>query len=196
MNSIPSQGPVAGLMKREEGSTLVEYAVALPVLALLLVGIVELSMILLVSVLAEGGVREASRFGITGQLEAEGTRADRIVAVVQDHAHGLVTVDVENVTTLVYPGFDRIGQAESFEDTAPANGAYDPGESFDDVNGNGVWDADMGTPGAGGPGDVVFYRVTYQWQVLTALFAAIVGHDGIVEMDATIAVRNEPFEPS
>ena len=95
---------------------------------------------------------------------------------------------------LIYPSFGDIGGPEPFVDSAPANGAYDVGETFTDVNGNGVWDPDMGAAGAGGPGDVVVYRLSYDWSLLTPVLAGVIGEAGRVRLAASVVVRNEPYE--
>lgn len=159
---------------------------------LLTVGIVEVAMASFANALVEGGVRAASRFGITGQTADGVSREDLIVQEIQRTTFGLVEVGPDNVEVLVYPSFADIGQPEPFSDEAPANGAYDPGEPYTDVNGNGQWDADMGAAGAGGPNDVVVYRVSYSWATLTGLLAESFGTE--LAMNASIAVRNEPFE--
>jgi hypothetical protein len=85
----------------------------------------------------------------------------------------------------------NIGRPEPFIDTPPYNGVYNAGEVFTDVNGNGVWDADMGRAEPGGSGDHVVFRLTMAQAVrhplLTPIFGARLLHQ------AQIVVRNEPF---
>ena len=49
----------------------------------------------------------------------------------------------------------------------------------------------MGLAGLGGPGDVVVYRLRYDWNVMIPLFRPFFGD--AVTIDANVAVRNEPF---
>ena len=60
------------------GSTMIEFAFAAPVLILFLVAIIELGMVLFASTLMEGALRDASRYGITGQEPNEAARLERI----------------------------------------------------------------------------------------------------------------------
>ncbi|MCP4228101.1 MAG: hypothetical protein GY773_32535 [Actinomycetia bacterium] len=53
------------------------------------------------------------------------------------------------------------------------------------------WDDDMGAAGLGGPGDVVVYRLSYDWNIMIPLFEPIFGET--VTLQANVAVRNEPF---
>jgi Flp pilus assembly protein TadG len=175
---------------------MVEFALGFPVFLVMVTGIIELSLIMFVSVLVEGGLREASRYGITG-AEAEGTtREEQVIAIVQRHTHGLVDISSENVTFLVYPSFGDIGEPEPLTVDVDGDGVYDPadGDEYDDVNGNGTWDEDMGAEGLGGPAQVVLYRVNYGWELVTPLLTPVFGgEDGKIEMEATVAVRNEPY---
>lgn len=182
-------------LKSRDGASVVEFAVALPVLCMVLFGIIEMAAMMFAMVLAEGGLREASRYGVTGQAPAGLTREEQIVAVVQNHTHGLFDVSTANVSMKVYPSFNDIGQAEPLTLDVNGNGEYDEadGDTFEDTNGNGVWDKDMGVPGSGGPEDIVFYELEFQWEFLTPVFAVFGGPDGTVDMKATIAVRNEPY---
>jgi hypothetical protein len=170
-----------------------EFGFAAPALVLATVGVVELGMMMFVTSLVEGGLREAARFGITGYSPVGVSREDRIREIIEENTIGLVDMSAATITTLVYPSFGAVGQPEPFEDSAPVNGAYDGGESYQDINGNGVWDADMGASGAGGPGDVVLYTVEVDWHALTPLFEPIFGLTGNIRMRASVAVRNEPF---
>jgi len=180
------------LARCRRGASAVEFAFAAPAALLTACAIIDMSMAMFVSTLAEGGLREASRFGITGYAPAGVSRQDRILEVLSEHTIGLVDMSTTDITFQVYRGFEDIGKPEPFVDTN-GNGAYDTGEAFNDVNGNGAWDADMGTAGVGGPGDVVVYTMTYDWTVLTPLVGSLFGDNGTIRMSASVAVRNEPW---
>ena len=153
-------------------------------------------MIMFVSSLAEGGLREAARYGITGQSPTASNRAAQIAQIVSDHTQGLVTISPTSLSTKVYPSFADIGAPEEFEDGSngnPANGEYDEGEDFTDTNGNGQWDNDMGTPGEGSAGEVVLYTLTFDWELMTPILTAFADQEHGLSLSASIAVRNEPF---
>ena len=180
------------LARCRRGVAALEFALTAPVALLAVCGVIDMSMVMFVSTLAEGGLREASRLGITGYAPAGVSRQDRILQVLSEHTIGLIDMSTATVAFRVYRGFEDIGKPEPYVD-ANGNGTYDAGESFNDVNGNGVWDADMGTAGVGGPGDVVVYTMTYDWTVLTPLVATVFGNNGAIQMSASVAVRNEPW---
>ena len=172
---------------------MIEFAFAAPVLILFLVGIIELGMVLFASTLMEGALRDASRYGITGQEPNEAARLERILEIVGERTLGLVDMSTAQIEVLVYPGFGDIGKAEDFVD-GDGNGTYDAGETFTDTNANGVWDADSGVPGPGGSGDTVVYRVQYDWPLFTPIFGSIMGGIETLPLTASLAVRNEPWE--
>ncbi|MEX2455196.1 MAG: TadE/TadG family type IV pilus assembly protein [Rhodospirillaceae bacterium] len=176
------------------GVTAIEFAFAAPVLAATVAGVFELAMVMFVSTLAEGGLREASRFAITGYAPAGTTREERILQILGDHTIGLVDIEAADVTYKVYPSFGDVGKPEPFTDSSPANGVYDAGETFQDINGNGQWDADMGAAGLGGPGDIVLYTIEFDWALLTPLVAPLMGDGGKLRLTSSVAVRNEPFD--
>lgn len=180
------------LRRNRKGSAVTEFAIAAPVVIMATVGIIEFSMILFVSSLLEGGLREASRFGLTGFQPNGLTREERILKIVEDHTHGLVDGTAVNLSTLVYPSFDSIGQPEPFTDEN-SNGTFDAGEPYMDINGNNQWDPDMGAAGLGGPEDIVLYTIEYDWPLMTGMLNGFVGNDGKIGLRASVVVRNEPY---
>lgn len=180
-----------------KGTTVVEFAIVSMLLFTVLFAVVEFSMYSLAGVLLEGSMREASRFGITGYSSGGVSREDRITQIVNSTTLGLInTSDASyKLDVLVYPSFACIGKPEPWDDDPPAgngNGQYDAGEPYNDINGNGKHDDDVGLSGAGGPGDVVLYHVTYNWPLWTYLATLIGGDDGTLPLQASMAVRNEP----
>lgn len=178
-----------------EGASAIEFAFVVPVLILLVVGAIEVATIAHASTLLNGGLREASRFGMTGLKPATGTREARIAEIINQHGAGIIKVGEANITSHVYPNFTSIGQPEPYVD-ANSNGVYDIGEPFTDVNCTAVWDPDMGLAGPGAGGEVVLYRVDFNLPLRTGLLAAVIGEAGKVPLSATVALRNEPFKGS
>lgn len=174
----------------DAGQAIVEFAFVAPVLLGLICGVFEFSGILFAQTLLEGGARQASRFGVTGSSTAEISRQDMILQIIEDNAYGIIDIDEIDMETLVYESFADVGQSEPFTDSN-SNGAFDEGEEFDDINGNSAWDEDMGLAGLGGPGDVVIYRLRYDWSLMIPLFRPFFGDT--IALDANVAVRNEPF---
>lgn len=182
----------ARLIRDREGVTAAEFALIAPVCMMLICVFIDLSMAMFITNVMEGGLREASRYAITGYLEPGVTREQKIKNIIVDHSYNLIAEADIAISYKVYPSFKDVGKPEPFVDKN-GNGKYDSGESFTDTNKNGVWDSDMGAAGVGGSGDIVAYIVTYKWKLWTPLAKEIWGDDGTVLLTATVAVRNEPY---
>ena len=175
----------------DDGKAIVEFAFVAPIFLGITLSIFEFSGIMFVQTLLEGGAREASRYGLTGQMPDSISREAMILQIVDENSFGIIDINDVEMTTLVYENFADVGQPEPFTDEN-GNEAYDEGEPFTDVNGNGSWDDDMGAADLGGPGDVVVYEMSYDWPIMIPLFQPFFGDH--VTLQANIAVRNEPFE--
>jgi hypothetical protein len=171
------------------GATAVEFALVLPLLLLTTLGTIEIAVVLFIRSSMEAAVLEASRFG-TSKPEEGISRPDRVLEIVEAKTYGLLDMDQVEMETLIYDSFADIGKPEPFVD-ANGNGAYDNGEAFTDVNGNAQWDPDMGEAGLGGPSDIVVYRLSYDWGLVTPMLKGILGQS--VRNTSSVAVRNEPF---
>ena len=174
----------------DAGQAMVEFAFIAPALLGLLCGVLEFSGILFVQTLLEGGARQSSRYGITGSSTEDVSREAMIRQIIEGNAYGIIDTDEINIETLVYDNFSDVGQPEPYTDEN-GNGSYDEGEAFDDVNGNDAWDDDMGAAGLGEAGDIVVYRLSYDWSIMIPLFRPFFGDT--IRLDANIAVRNEQF---
>ena len=180
-----------GATRSEDGAGTVEFAFVAPVFIALLCAIMEFSGMMFVQVILEGSAREASRYGVTGFAQGGVSRSDQILAIVEDHTYGIVDMTELEMEILVYENFADIGQPEPFIDENH-NGVRDAGEPFTDINENCTWDPDMGAAGLGGPGDVVVYQMSYDWDIIIPMFVPFFGES--ISLEANIAVRNEPFE--
>jgi len=154
------------LRRDRSAATAVEFAAISVVFLTLVVILIETSVQLLTHSLLEYGVREASRFGVTGQAfpasmsaNPPATREDAITDIIAKCGLGLIKQSNLTVTVTSYPNFN-----------AGATGAA----------------------GAGGAGAIVRYQAVYMQPFLTSLAAAIVGRPAI-RHTVTMYVQNEPF---
>ena len=176
----------------QKGITAVEFAFIAPVLALMMCGIVEFSIIAFVSSVLEGATTVTARVGKTGYIAAGNTRQQQIVNSVNDKTQGLLDPAKITVSTKVYAGFEKVGQPEPCISPVNPPCAGTPGVNFVDINGNGQWDSDMGSAGLGNPGDVVVYTVNYPWSVMTPIISNIIGTT--LNLSARAVIRNEPYD--
>jgi Flp pilus assembly protein TadG len=189
----PGRGAASAFLRCCGGASLVEFALVFPMLIVFVVGLFEVGMMMFVQSAMEGGLREASRFGITGSTVSGETRDETIRRILEENTLGLVDLDAATISTKTYDSFNDIGQPEPFTDQSPFNGTYDVGEPYTDLNGNAQWDADRGTAGVGASGEIVSYTIEYDWQPMTGLISSFVGGGDGIPMQASTAVRNEPF---
>jgi hypothetical protein len=179
--------------RRRSGSAIVEFAIAFPIIIGLTMGIVEIGHISFANATLEGAVREASRRGVTGFVPVDGSRESYVRSRVLDMMENFTLIGPVVIETKVYESFADIGKPEPFSDDN-ANGVYDSGECFTDINQNGQWDADMGAVGLGGSGAIVVYDARVQLKLITPAFAFMTGSDkGAIGLQASTAVRNEPY---
>jgi len=184
---------IVRLARDRQGAISIEFAFSILPLAMLMVAIMEFGMIQFTSVLMESGLRDAARYGITGYAEEDENRIEHIVEIISERTLGLVDLSAADLHILVYPSFGEIESGEDFVD-GNGNGVYDNGETFTDANGNGVWDDDIGSEGAGDSGDIVVYRIEYDWPLMTPFASTFIGTDGTFPIRASLAVRNEPWD--
>lgn len=180
--------------RSERGTALLEFALVAPPLFLLVIGMFEVAMLMFVDVSVEGGIKEAARWGITGQQSPDPdlTREEQIVEIIEANTYGLVDLTSADVSVLVYDSFTDVGKPEPWTDDPPYNGVHDAGEAYDDVNGDGEWSEDQGIAGAGTFGEVVQYTVHYTWALMTPLIGDIMSADGVIHLSSSVVVRNEP----
>jgi len=95
-SSSQNTRPFAGWLRANRGSTLVEFAFVFPILFALIVGIFEFGRLFYIDLTLHGAAREASRFGVTGNVLPDPnnpgeflSRLDSIVARIQQVAPGL-----------------------------------------------------------------------------------------------------------
>lgn len=183
-------GRLRRLRRDERGASALEFGlIALP-MVLLMGGLLEFAVLLTTASMLDSASLQAARYGATGAQPTSGTREEMIRQIIEERTFGLVRMDRLQIDTKAYQSFDRIDQAEGFDD-ANANGQHDAGETFNDVNGNGGWDEDQGTPGLGNAEDIVVYEVRYPWPGLTGLMQPIVKD---IELSSSVPIRNEPYD--
>lgn len=177
------------IRRNKFGATAVEIGIAAPVVILIFVAIIECLLILYLNMILEGTLRDAARYSATGIVQERSIREDLIIEKIAVATMGLIAINQNTLTTSVYKDFASINQAEPYIENQPANGKYDAGEAFTDVNANGRWDDDMGARGLGNACDIVMYQVETEWPLLLGIFASIIGER--ISISATTAVRNE-----
>lgn len=191
---------LTGFARESDGASAVEFALVFPLAFFLIAASFELGMLMFNQAAIESAVREAARYGMTGQ-GTETERTAKILAIVDKYTYGLVDPSDIKITTEVYPDFASVDDPEPFVDSPPLNGKRDSGESFTDLDGDGVYDEDIGDAGVGAMSQIVQYTISYDWQMMVLPFITNMPFfpDGkmvdnsIVHFSAKMTIRNEPF---
>lgn len=184
--------PSRVIHRNERGATLVEFAFVAPLMMLMLCGTFDLAHQAYAQTVLEGTVEKAGRDATleTGAAAVSNAAFDEAILARVERVTGAAAT--HRADRLSYSDFSRVSQPERFVDRAPLNNRYDAGECFEDENGNGAWDADMGRVGQGGAQDVVVYRMTVTYPRLFPM-AGLLGWSRDQSIMATTILRNQPF---
>jgi Flp pilus assembly protein TadG len=178
-----------GLARDERGVTVVEFAIVAPVMLLMLMGFFDLAHTEYARSVLQGAMQMAARnstleSGLTSQSTIDSYVTGQVTSVVGAGA-------TFTPTRLSYSDFSSVGTPENYTD-ANHNGQYDPGECFEDVNGNGHWDADLGKAGQGGADDAVLYTMTVSYKRMFPM-ARMLGWPANQTISASTVLRNQPY---
>ncbi|MDZ3830560.1 MAG: TadE/TadG family type IV pilus assembly protein [Sphingopyxis sp.] len=172
----------------ERGVAIVEYALTAPIFLLLLLGIFDYTWQMYTQQVLDGAVAKAARDATLEENIADQAALDNQVRdVVQTVMSGSEVTFVRKA----YDSFEEVGDAEPYTDSNK-NESYDAGECFEDINGNGRWDADRGRDGNGGADDVVLYTASVKFDRVLPVWKML-GQPQQVTLSASTVLRNQPF---
>ena len=130
----------------EAGAAIVEFAMIVPVVITLMLGLIETGLLLTAQGILDGAATSAARLGSTGYTKAGVDRSTFLANYVSSQAYGLIDPARLQVRAKSYSNVSSIGQQG------------------------------QGTVGYGGPNDVVVYSLTYPWTGITPFLAAAFGN--------------------
>jgi Flp pilus assembly pilin Flp len=179
------------LWRDDAGTTAIEFALIALAVVYLLVGIIEFAMAVTVGNSLEAATNLSSRLGKTGYVdeEAQLSQEQTIMDEVERRVGPMIDMAKVVVTHEVYNDFTSLNNPDVLADQNADGDTDDPGE-WTDVDGDGFKD---GADGVGGSGNVVVYRISYPWEVMTPLIAQFVSDNGIINLTAYSVVKNEPY---
>ncbi len=172
-----------------DGATAVEFALVLPVLVSVLMGLFDMGYNMWATTILQGAVQQAAR---ASTMESATGQTATIDAKVKTQVQQLVPSATLAFKRKAYTNFANVASPEDYVDTN-ANGACDNGEAFEDANGNGMWDADRGVNGQGGARDAVLYTATMTYPRVFPM-ASLVGLPSTVTATAKTVLRNQPYK--
>lgn len=174
------------LAEDRSGATMLEFALASPVLLVLLMGIFDIGHMAYVYAVLQGAVEQSAR---SGTLEAANTTTQD--QNIQNLLAGIAPGATVSSTRSSYYDFTDIKRPEAWNDKN-SNGTCDNGETYTDENGNGQWDADIGKTGNGGANDVVMYTVKVTYKPLFPI-PGLTNRNQTRTLTATSVRKNQPY---
>lgn len=176
------------LRRDKRGNTIVEFAIVAPVMVLTMMGLGDLLHQTYAQSVLDGAIQKAGRdSAIQGGANQTAQVDDKVMTMVRRVASDATFVSTRrNEST-----FTRVGP-EAFTDAPPYNGVRDPGECYDDVNNNGVWDANPGRNGQGGASDVTIYRIVVTYRRPFPVWGML-GQPDTQTIAAQTLLKNQPY---
>lgn len=149
--------------RRAGGSTVVEFALVAPIVLLLMCAILEFSLLFFTTMTMQYAVREAARYGITGQTDKDPTggnlRYKAVLQVMRNNAVGM---------------YDMVSPVITVNGTTYATTSTYSNTMF------------------GAPGEIVSIRVDCSWKFVTPLIGALF-KDGKLSFTVGATMQNETW---
>jgi hypothetical protein len=184
--------PPSPFLKRvvscRRGAALVEFALLTPVLLIMLMGIFDMGFNIYTKTLLEGAVQKAARASTIEGASTRDAEIDKAVTLAVRQVSPQAQLSFERQA---YTNFSEVSQPEDFTDI-DKDGICADGEPFEDVNGNGTWDADRGIDGFGGARDAVLYTVSIEYPRMFPI-ANLIGLPPHFTTEAVTVLRNQPY---
>lgn len=176
------------LAREERGNTLIEFAIVAPVMIMSMMALGDLSFQVYAQSILDGAIQKAARdSAIQGGANQTAALDEKVMSMVRRVAYNATYTS----TRKSFTDFTKVGP-EPFTDKAPYNGVRDPGECYQDINGNKTWDADPGKNGQGGANDVTVYRIVVTYPRLFPV-AGFLGASDTQTISAKTLVKNQPY---
>lgn len=176
------------IRRDERGAYMLELALILPTFLLLVMGTFDIGFQMFAKSVLAGAVEQAARASTLESASLSQSNIDQEVRDAVGDVAGYATLSFSRVN---YRNFSNVGQPESFTDTNN-NGVRNPGECYEDRNGNNTFDTSGGATGQGGADDVVLYRVQMTFDRVFPLWKML-GEPQRETIEVRTVLRNQPY---
>ena len=172
----------------DRGAYLIELALITPVFLMLMMGTFDLGFQMYAKATLSGAVEAAAR---SNTLETNIGNTNSIDAAVTAKMQQVAKYGSLTFSRQSYADYKSVGAPEDFTDSN-GNGVRNPGECYQDINNNAMWDSDRGNNGQGGASDVVLYRVNFTFNRLFPLWNML-GEPQSKTISMATTLRNQPY---
>ena len=175
----------------DRGIAMVEFAFVAPVMVIVLMGMGEVLYQPYLQSVLTGAVQKAGRDSTIEDSVYSDEAMARIDARVMSAVRDVAKTATFQSRRESYSSFSLI-KPEYFVDSN-SNGVRDNNECFDDVNGNGGWDARPGRTGQGGADDITAYTMTVTYHRLFPVMG-VLGWSPTQTVSAQTLLKNQPYQ--
>lgn len=180
----------------KRGTTIAEFAVVLPVMMMIIMGLLDLCYKEYAIAMLQGSVQKAARDSSLQTGATNATALDTSVRTLFKQINNTLPNSAFTFTRRNFSDFSPAGLIEP--STGPGGRCRPPvigppavSYTFTDWNNNGIWD-DGAVAGVGGAQDVVLYTVTVQYDSLFPI-GTLIGMSPQQTVSATTVLRNQPY---
>lgn len=177
------------LVRHQRAVAAVEFALAGPLFLLILMGFFDYSWQIYAKSVLQGAVAQSAR---SSTLEAYITDPSLLDQRVSAQVRNIFKDAEVKFTRAAFDSYEQIGKPEAYTDSNK-NKRYDVGECYQDLNGNGQWDAvSSGKEGNGGADDIILYTASMKFRRVLPVWAMLNQPQEVTLSSSTI-LRNQPF---
>ena len=182
--------------RARQGTAITEFGLIAPILAVTLMGVLDLGHTLYMQSVLQGTMQKAAR-DATLETGTQTTTQATIDAMVTDQVQRLAKGATVTIGRTNFRDYAKAATPakEPFTDTTSGtyhNSICDHGEPYQDNNNSGSWDTDTGKSGQGGAQDTVVYSAQVVYPRLFP-FMTVVGLPANVTLNASTALVNQPY---
>lgn len=187
------------LGRDRRGVTIIEFALVLPVMLLMMMGLGDLLYQEYAQSILSGAVQKAARDsgiegGATTTAAIDGKVIDMVSIIVKNMTNSCTPTGTAATwcsTRKTYDSFSEVGTPEPFTDN-DKNGVLDKGDCFTDQNGNGQYDLDPYVNGQGGASATTLYTMSITYPRIFPV-AGLFKWPKTQTITATTLLKNQPY---
>ncbi|MEP6786347.1 MAG: TadE/TadG family type IV pilus assembly protein [Sphingomonadales bacterium] len=176
------------LRQDDRGATLIEFAMVVPVMLVVIMGLLDMTYRLYATAVFQGAVQKASR---AGTLASNNTSQIAIDTAIKDAFKEINSGVTDSSFVFTRRNFSNFTNADKLEPSTGPGGICAAGYTYADLNNSNSYD-DGAQSGQGGAQDAVLYTAQVTYQSIFPV-ASLYGAPRTPTIKATTILRNQPF---